>query len=130
MVERLAPRVSPLHPYDVDTVALLGGVAPEHADAVAQLLRERDNLFHLQEALLAVEGVTGLEARLRVFVQAIARIGFDRVIVTLRDAALDPTLVVAAGLTPDEERLLRERPEPGETWRRRLGSMERFRVSG
>ena len=130
MAERLAPRVSPLHPYDIDTVALLGSVAPEHVDAVAQLLRERDNLFHLQEALLAVEGMAGLEERLRVFVQAIARIGFGRVVITLRDASLDPTLIVTAGLTADEERSLRERPEAGETWRRRFREMERFRVSG
>src|SRR5689334_22694909 len=129
MAERVAPRASPLHPYDVDTVALLGSVAPEHADAVAQLLRERDNLFHLQEALAAVEGASGLEERLRVFVQAIARIGFRRVVITLRDAALDPTLVVTAGLTAEEERSLREDPVAGARWRRRFSEMERFRIS-
>jgi PAS domain S-box-containing protein len=129
MAERLAPRVSPLRPFDVDTAALLESVAPEHADAVAQLLRERDNLFHLQEALLAVEGVEGMEERLRVFAQAITRIGFGRVVITLRDAALDPTLVITAGLTADEERSLRERPVAGAAWRARFGAMARFRIS-
>ena len=129
MVDSPAHSLPALRPYDVDTAALLGELGAPYADDVAQLVRERDQLFLLYEALLEVDRAPSLEARLRVFVNAIRRIGFGRVTITLRDAAMNAALLVSAGLTPEEEEDLRRQPTSGETWRRRLPQLERFRVS-
>jgi len=42
---------------------------------------------------------------------------------------LDQTKLVSVGLTPEDTRELRDRPAPGVVWKRRLQSLERFRVS-
>ena len=106
---------------------MAGGVPIE---AVQQLQRERDHLLLLQEALAEVERGPSLRARLQVFVEAIRRIGFGRVTITLRDAELNATEIVTAGLSPEDDRVLREAPLPGSVWRHRLASIEHFRISG
>ena len=98
-------------------------------EAVHRLQQERDHLLLLHEALGDVERAPTMEARLRVFVEAIRRVGFGRVTITLRDADFNATAVVSAGLTPEQEVLLRDAALPGATWKRRLASVERFRVS-
>ncbi len=97
--------------------------------AVRQLQLERDHLLLLHEALGEVERAPSLDARLRVFVEAIRRIGFGRVTITLRDDQFNATAVVTAGLTAEEDQLLRDLPVLGDVWRRRLAQLERFRVS-
>jgi two-component system, NtrC family, sensor kinase len=99
------------------------------AQSFQRVLEERDQLFRLQEALGEVERARTLEERLRVFVEAIQRLGFGRVTITLRDERLEPTMTVSAGLTPEQERDIVERGASGETWRRRLAGLERFRTS-
>ena len=47
--------------------------------SVAALLRERDQLFLLHEALAEVERARELEERLSILVHAIERVGFGRV---------------------------------------------------
>ena len=106
--------------------AMAGGLPLE---AVHRLQQERDHLLLLHEALGDVERAPTMEARLRVFVEAIRRVGFGRVTITLRDADLNATSVVSVGLTEQEEALLRASPLPGKAWKRRLASIERFRVS-
>ncbi len=103
-----------------------GGVPLE---AVYQLQQERDHLLLLHEALDEVTRAPSMEATLRVFVEAIRRIGFGRAIITLRDANLDATTIVTAGLSEEDDASVRALPESGEVWRRRLASIERFRVS-
>lgn len=98
-------------------------------EAVHRLQQERDHLLLLHEALGDVERAPTMEARLRVFVEAIQRVGFGRVTITLRDADFNATAVVSAGLTQGEEALLKDSSLPGESWKRRLASVERFRVS-
>jgi PAS domain S-box-containing protein len=93
-----------------------------------ELERERDHLLLLHEALAEVERAASVEARLRVFADAIQRLGFGRVIITLRDEELNTTALVAAGLSDAHERTLRRSPAPGAVWRRRLASIERFRI--
>src|SRR5215207_4945079 len=105
-----ARRVSPLRPYDVDTVALLEALPAAHGEEVVQLVRERDNLFLLHHALLDAERARTLEGQLRVFVAAIARVGFGRVALVVRDAGLSPSLVVTAGLSDEDERSLADDP--------------------
>ncbi|MEO8561097.1 MAG: PAS domain S-box protein [bacterium] len=106
----------------VDVYGLPGGT-------VAGLQRERDHLLLLHEALAEVERAPTMSERLRIFVQAIRRVGFGRVMLTLRDAQLDATRIVCAGLSPDEERFVNEVPTPGHVWKRRLAEIDRFRIS-
>ena len=113
---------------DTETTAAVpaGGLPPE---AVRRLEQERDHLLVLHEALAEVERATSIDARLRIFVEAIRVVGFGRVIITLRDAELNATAIVAAGLSAAEERDLRDTPVPGDVWRRRLAAIDRFRIS-
>lgn len=103
------------------------GVPP---DAVRELQQERDHLLLLHVALADVERATSMERRLRIFVEAIRRIGFGRVTLTLRDAELNAREIVTSGMSDDEDLLLRESPLPGSEWRRRMAGIERFKVSG
>ena len=112
-----------------DLAALTSELPPELRDEVAQLARERDHLVLLQNSLVEASGAGLLEARLRVLVEATRQIGFGRVVLTLRDAELNPSLVVTAGLTPSEDRELRDHPAGGGTWRRRIPLLDRFRIS-
>ena len=115
------PGSSPLGaPPDVDAT---------QAEVVRDLERERDHLFLLHEALVDAERATTLEARLDVIVNGIRKIGFGRVVVTLRDEQLNQTKLVTFGLTIEEVRELRDKPASGIVWKRRLASLERFRVS-
>jgi len=63
-------------------------------EAVRQLQQERDHLLLLHEALADVERAPSMDARLHVFVEAIRRIGFGRVTITLRDEELNATAIV------------------------------------
>ncbi len=96
---------------------------------VHQLQQERDHLLLLHEALDEVARAPSMDARLRVFVEAIRRVGFGRATITLRDEHLDATTIVTAGLSDADDERLRATPESGETWLRRLASIERFRIS-
>jgi PAS domain S-box-containing protein len=109
------------------TERVSGGMAVE---TVRQLQQERDHLLLLHEALADVERARSMEARLKIFVGAIQQIGFGRVTITLRDAEMNATAIVTAGLSAEEDRLLRDAPVPGDVWRRRLAAIERFRISG
>src|SRR5687768_11939658 len=114
---------------DAGARALLADVPTARADEVAQLIRERDSLRVLHEALLEVEHAAGLEDRLRVFVEAVRRLGFGRAVIVLRDRGMNGKLMVCAGLSAAEEAVLRDNPVRGVVWRRRLRMLERFRVS-
>ncbi|HEX2780842.1 MAG TPA: PAS domain S-box protein [Gemmatimonadaceae bacterium] len=119
-----APLVAPVGPDG--TAASARG---EPAEAMREVARDRDHLFLLHEALVDAERAASLPARLEVVVNAIRKIGFGRVLLSLRDAELNQTKLVSVGLTPDEVRELRDRPASGIVWKRRLTSLERFRVS-
>ncbi|HEY0997721.1 MAG TPA: PAS domain S-box protein [Gemmatimonadaceae bacterium] len=100
-----------------------------NGDLVMRLARERDHLVLLHEALAHADQVPDLEGKLRVLLDAIRRIGFGRVVITLRDAEMEPQLVVTAGLGEAAERDLRQGGAPGTVWKRRLQSLERHRIS-
>jgi PAS domain S-box-containing protein len=121
-----APMTIDRLPSAATRAADAGGVPLE---AVQELQRERDHLLLLHEALVDVERATTIEARLDVLVDAIRRIGFGRVALTLRDADLNAIGLVSAGLSDEEVRVLRDKPSPGHVWRERLAAIERFRIS-
>ena len=98
-------------------------------EMVHQLQQERDHLLLLHEALDDVKRAPSRDAKLRVFVEAIRRVGFGRVTITLRDENLAAMTIVTAGLSREDDERLRATPEAGVVWRRRLASIGRFRIS-
>src|SRR5688572_9136048 len=124
-----APRPTPATPPTVDARDLVAALPTAQAEVVRQLLSERDSLLLLHEAMIELEETEDLEKRLRVLVDALQRMGFRRVTLSLRDESLDQTMLVAAGLSLTEERELRVNPESGAVWRRRLEQLDRFRIS-
>jgi PAS domain S-box-containing protein len=107
---------------------MLASFPPDIAERVSHLIRERDHLFVLHEALVEAESGTTLAARLRVFVEAVRTIGFDRVTITLRDDNLEPTLRICAGVGEDAC-ALPGLADTGADWQRRLALLERYRIS-
>ena len=83
----------------------------------------------LSDTLDAIDRAGSVDARVQVTADALQAMGFDRVMISLRDASLNPVLVVSAGL-PDitSPSGLALAPLPGAVWRRRLELLARFRV--
>lgn len=83
----------------------------------------------LTESLDAIDRAESTAARVRVTAELLHGMGFDRVVISLRDASLNPISVVRAGL-PETASVtgLALKPLPGAVWRRRLSHLERFRV--
>ena len=114
------------------TNTIATGVSFVPDEAMVRLIRERDNLFLLHEALADVEQAPTLAARLRIFVDAIQKIGFGRVTMTLRDADMNATELVTAGLTAADADDLRGASASGLVWKRRmesLATMAHLRIS-
>jgi PAS domain S-box-containing protein len=83
----------------------------------------------LHTMLDAIDRAETNGARVQVTAELLYELGFDRVVITLRDASLNPIVVASAG-TPDVSSLtgLGLKPLPGAVWRRRLSHLDRFRV--
>jgi GAF domain-containing protein len=82
----------------------------------------------LHDVLGAIDCAESTGARVQVTAEAVHAMGFDRVVVSLRDASLNPTIVAKAG-APDVTSLTGAglKPLPGAVWRRRLPHLERYR---
>ena len=81
----------------------------------------------LSEALAAIDRAESSADRVRAAAKALEAFGFEHVVITLRDASLNPTLVArSGGDNPLAEESLK--PLPGAVWRRRLAGMERYRM--
>ena len=90
---------------------------------------ERDKLVHLHRVIVDVQRAEGLLAKLHIIADGIHDLGWGRVIVSLRDAELNATDIVCAGVTPEDEAALRANPTPGKEWQRRFGpEFDRFRL--
>lgn len=83
----------------------------------------------LPAILDAIDRAESTGARVQIAANALYDLGFDRVVISLRDASLNPTVVAQAG-SPDLTSLtgFGLKPLPGAVWRRRLSHLERFRV--
>ena len=66
--------------------------------ALARLLRERDQLFQLHEALAEVEGAHEKDERLRILVEAVKQIGYGRV-ATIEGAPAAESATVMASIS-------------------------------
>ena len=83
----------------------------------------------LTESLDAIDRAESTVARVHVAAELLYGLGFDRVVISLRDASLNPISVVTAG-PADTSALLGValKPLPGAVWRRRMSHLERYRV--
>ena len=83
----------------------------------------------LPATLDAIDRAESTGARVQIAANALYDLGFDRVVISLHDASLNPTVVAHAG-SPDLTSLTGSglKPLPGAVWRRRLSHLERFRV--
>jgi PAS domain S-box-containing protein len=83
----------------------------------------------LQDQLDAIDRAESTGARVQVAADLLHEMGFDRVVISLRDASLNPTIIAQAGSTESASLTgLGIKPLPGAVWRRRLPHLERFRV--
>lgn len=80
----------------------------------------------LSAALDDIDAAASSTSRVKAAANALTTYGFSRVLITLRDGSLSPTLAVVAGEDSGERGSLQ--PLPGVVWRRRLSGIERFRV--
>ena len=99
----------------------------ESSQDTVPTVTETTPVADLDYALNAIDHAEAPAARVKAAADALVAFGFDRVLLTLRDAALSPTLAVSAGAIQSSADSLQ--PLPGVVWRRRLPGIERFRLS-
>ena len=99
----------------------------ESSQDTVPTVTETTPVADLDYALNAIDHAEAPAARVKAAADALVAFGFDRVLLTLRDAALSPTLAVSAGAIQSSGDSLQ--PLPGVVWRRRLPGIERFRLS-
>ena len=83
----------------------------------------------LADVLDALDRADSSAARVHVAANALVTMGFERVVISLRDVSLNVTMSVSAGnADPTGVTGYALQPLPGSVWRRRLTQLERFRV--
>jgi len=111
-------------------------ILASHAAIAISNLRKQDQLKEISKKLeylmkntTEIMHVKKMHERLTVITRAIQKFGWRRVVISLRDENLEGTDLVTAGLTQEENRLLKERKAPGHVWKERLGpNFERFKI--
>jgi len=94
-----------------------------------QIDKTTSELTALMKSSTEIMRTTDLHQRLKAIAKAIQGLGWRRVLITLTDQNLETTDIVAAGLTPEEEKYLWENRQPGHVWRQRLGpTFNRFKL--
>jgi len=95
----------------------------------AKLSEISERLEYLMENTTEIMHVKKMHQRLKVIAKAIREFGWRRIVISLRDEKLEGTDLVTAGLTRDENKLLRKRKALGHVWRKRLGpSFRRYKI--
>ena len=89
---------------------------------------ERSWLAKLHELQDDLEAEPSLSERLGIVLDALIESGFDRAVLTVRDAQLDPVETHVRGLGSHAIELLRSAARPGIAWRRRLAELEGMRA--
>jgi len=98
--------------------------------AVEEQIRRRSReLTALMKSSTRIIRSKDLRQRLKVIAEAIKGLGWRRVVISVRDENLEIVDLVAAGLTPEEVKVLLEKKSPGHVWRERLGpKVQRYKV--
>ncbi|MBN1886797.1 MAG: GAF domain-containing protein [Thermoflexales bacterium] len=93
----------------------------------AAALAERDQLRQLHVAALAVQRAPSLVEKLRRVAEAIRELGWQRVVIALRDEDMELTELISAG--QGEEHIVPQRMLPPQEWQRRLsGELKPFKI--
>ncbi len=111
-------------------------ILASHAAIAMSNLKKQDQLIDISRKLeYAMKNAAELmharnmHQRLKIIAKTIRKFGWRRVVISLRDLNLDGTALVTAGLSREENKLLRERKAPGHVWRERLGpQFRRFKI--
>lgn len=82
--------------------------------------------------LTRVSNETDLHAQLTLLVNGLQKTGWNRVVLSLRDESFNPTMMIAAGITPAEETFLRNNAIPAQAWLALFedASLEAYRQGG
>lgn len=121
--------------FDEDDRKLLEILA-SHAATATSNLRRQEQLKEISQKLSClmrnatkVMNVTEMRQKLKVIAKTIKKLGWQRVVISLRDENLEGTDLVTAGLAKEEIKLLLQRKAPGKVWKKRLGQeFERFKI--
>lgn len=126
--------------FDEKSIALLQLLASHAAAAISNLERREEiqkrstQLAWLMNSSAEMIRSIDLHQRLQKIVEAISRIGWQRVVLYVTDESLDIRRfddIVTVGLTREEKVLLWNKRQPGEVWHERFGPQyERFRIGG
>jgi PAS domain S-box-containing protein len=121
--------------FDKEDMQLLEILASHAATAMSNLERRKNlkiitkKIKDLMKNSTEIMQVKDMRKRLEVIAKAVQKIGWRRVVISLRDENLEGTDRVTVGLTKEESELLRKRRAPGHVWRERLGpKFERFKI--
>jgi len=97
--------------------------------AEEQIRRHSHELSALMKSSTKIIRTKDLRQRLKVIAEAIKRLGWRRVVISVRDENLEITDLVTAGLTSEEVKILLEKKSPGHVWRERLGpNVQRYKI--
>ncbi len=98
-------------------------MSPNHTAAAAADGRA------LTDWLDAIDRAGSTKARIQVAANLLFELGFERVLITLRDASMNATMATTAGASSQSSNSgFGLKSLPGAVWRRRLVQLERFRV--
>ncbi len=124
--------------FDDKDATLLQILASHAATAISNLekreeIEKRSNqLTSLMKTSAKMIRSTKLRQRLQTIAEAIRRLGWRRVVISVRNENLEierPEDLVAVGLTAEERRFLWNKRPPGQVWRERFGQeFDRFKV--
>jgi len=97
--------------------------------AEEQIRKRSRELTALMKSSTKIIRTKDLRQRLKVIAEAIRGLGWRRVVISVRDENLEIIDLVAAGLTPEEVKVLLEKKSPGHVWRERLGpKVRRYKI--
>jgi len=115
----------------LEILASHAAIAISNLQRREQLKELSQKMAYLMKSTTQVMHVKQMHRRLEVIARAIQKFGWRRVVISLRDENLEGTDLVSAGLTKEEDELLRKRRAPGYVWKERLGPrFFKFKLGG
>ncbi|NIO37341.1 PAS domain S-box protein [Candidatus Bathyarchaeota archaeon] len=113
----------------LEILASHAAIAISNMDRHTELEEIYQRLANLMKSSTEIMKKKAMHQRLRVIAKAIRRLGWQRVVISLRDENLEGTDTVTVGLSKEEVELLLKRKASGDVWRQRLGlKFERFKI--
>lgn len=124
--------------FDEKDMSLLQILASHAATAISNIEKRREvekrsnQLALLMKSSTKLISSTDLRQRLQTIVEAIRELGWQRVVISVRDEDMEitsPKDIVTTNLTEEEIKFLWNNKSPGQVWRERFGpEYERFKI--